>query len=200
MNTYACLWFTALIVSIQTTPLLLNNNSSSSNNSNVQNDAINTYEGTRLHSAKEHHRGIRKMTRFSQKAVSGTTHRMKVASINYRQQTRDDQCFVDYDGKLLAENSVLQVRKKFYQVENCRLERVYHACGPNLLRMLNLVCRVVEQHQAIPISLDVRRRSLGTETKVYRSPARTKKTPGVISESCCENLCSVTELTRYCHR
>ena len=203
MKLYACLWVTALIVSIQTTPLLLKNktkNNTRSSSGNVQNDASNTDGAGRLHSFKKYHSDTRKMTRYSQKAANGTTHRLRVAGIDYRQQSRGDQCFVNYDGKLLAENHVLKVRTKFYRVENCLLERVYHACGPNLLLMMKLVCRLVEQNQAIPISLDLRRRSLGRERKVNHSPPRAKKTPGVITESCCENRCTISEVTRYCHR
>ncbi len=122
---------------------------------------------------------------------------IKTAGISYTQHTINDQCFVEYDGKLLAENSVIKIRRKVFRVEDCVLERVYHACGPNLLLMLGVVCRFFEQDRSSNALASLKREaSLSILHHLYPANNRKKR---VITESCCENLCSISELTRYCH-
>jgi hypothetical protein len=129
--------------------------------------------------------------------IDGTTHHIKAAGVTYRQRINQNQCFVEYEDQLLAENSVIKIRKKVFRVEDCVLERVYHACGPNLLLMLSVVCRVVEQHKlSSPLPNFKREASL---TSMFHPDLITDRTKRVISESCCEDLCSISELTRYCH-
>ena len=148
----------------------------------------------------EHRQNVRQLKNI----VDGTMHRIKAAGATYRQRLRNGQCLVEYNGQFLNENSVVQIRRKLYRVEDCLLERVFHACGPNLLLMLNVVCRVVEKHQTTTIPFpDFRRQT--TPPGQYQNnrrlrPPRASKTPRVITESCCENLCTISELTRYCHR
>lgn len=136
-------------------------------------------------------------TRFS-RGIDGATHHIKSAGVTYRQRVQNDQCFVKYDDQLLAESSVIKIRKKVFRVENCLLERVYHACGPNLLLMLSVVCRVLEQHSPSS-SHNQFKRETSLSSDYYLEPT-TYKTKRVITESCCENLCSISELTRYCHQ
>jgi hypothetical protein len=132
-----------------------------------------------------------------QDKIDGTTHHIKAAGVTYQQRIIDNQCFVEYDGRLLGENSVIKIRKKVFRVDNCLLERVYHACGPNLLLMLGVVCRVVEQHKISNTLVNLKREANVLPTYYFDPTAhRTKR---VITESCCENLCSISELTRYCH-
>jgi hypothetical protein len=196
MNSYILLCFIALVATIQTIPTIdesTNNNGDENRNILVNND---------LQDNSRHHQG--KVLRHLKHIIDGTIHRIKAAGVTYRQRLRDDQCIVEYDGQYLTENSVLQIRKKLYRVENCLLERVFHACGPNLLLMLNVVCRVVEQHQTTtttPVPI-IRRSTITPSTAEYfhRFYARANKTPRVITESCCENLCTISELSRYCHR
>jgi hypothetical protein len=122
---------------------------------------------------------------------------IKTAGISYAQRTINDQCFVEYDGKLLAENSVIKIRRKVFRVEDCVLERVYHACGPNLLLMLGVVCRFFEQDKS-PNALASLKRDASSSILHHLYPTNNRK-KRVITESCCENLCSISELTRYCH-
>jgi hypothetical protein len=131
--------------------------------------------------------------------IHGAIHHIKPAGVTYQQHIKDNECFVEYDGQLLAENSLVKIRKKLFRVENCLLERVYHVCGPNLLLMLSVVCRVIEQHQ-IPSyeSINFKRETSLLPIDHFDSTAYKKKR--IITESCCENLCNVAELTRYCHR
>jgi len=148
-----------------------------------------------------------KVTRHLHRIIDGMTHHIKAARVTYRQRLYDGQCVVEYDDQYLTENSVIQLRKKLYRVENCLLERVFHACGPNLLLMLNVVCRVVEQQETTTTTTtttpmtNLRRHTIPESTSfLHRIYPRADKTPRVITESCCENLCTISELTRYCHR
>ena len=118
------------------------------------------------------------------KKIDGSVHQIKGSSVNYQQRLQGEQCFVDYQGKLLAENEVMQIQKKMYRVEDCLLERVFHGCGPKLIYMLHIVCRVVEQH-AVP--------------RAVASDSSGSKATRMISESCCQDVCNISELTRYCH-
>lgn len=153
-----------------------------------------SHEDTQEHSAEEH--STMKMTREIRTKVDGSTHQVKSTGITYRQRIQGEHCFVEHNGELLAEMSVIQIRKRYYRVEDCSLERVFHACGPNLIYMLNIVCRVVEQDQ------QGGRDAFNGKRHLYRDSSENpmEKYPRTITESCCENLCNVAELTRYCHK
>jgi hypothetical protein len=186
----------ALVATIQTTPAIDDNTSNynisdyDENKSLFPNDNLQDVQN-------ENPKSLRHLNRI----VDGTVHYIKAAKATYRQRLRDDQCVVEYNGQYLSENSVIQLRKKLYRVEDCSLERVFHACGPNLLLMLNVVCRVVEKHQTTTPITDLRRQTTRPSRKFnHRLYPRANKTPRVITESCCENLCTLSELTRYCHR
>jgi hypothetical protein len=187
MNNYIPLCFIALVATIQTMPTIEEGDENKSfliNNDLQDNQHQNS-----------------KASRHLRPIIDGTIHRIKAAGVIYRQRLRDDQCVVEYDSRYLTENSVLQIRRKLYRVENCLLERVFHACGPNLLLMLNVVCRVIEQHQTTTPITSLRWPTIpSSATFINRLYSRASKTPRVITESCCENLCTISELTRYCHR
>ncbi|UJR13496.1 hypothetical protein I4U23_000510 [Adineta vaga] len=127
----------------------------------------------------------------TRREIDGTIHHIKSVGITYQQRIQSNQCFVEYDNQLLSEYSVIKIRKKNFRVENCLLERVYHACGPNLLLMLSVVCRVLEQDGSA---------SSYKLTNTKRAISSTRLTKHVITESCCENLCNISEITRYCHQ
>lgn len=202
MNSYIPLCFVALVAFIQTMPTIddsYNNMDSDDNSNRLINYDLQKFPDFQT-----------KTLRHLKYVIDGSIHRIAAAGVTYRQRLRDEQCVVEYDGQYLTENSVLQIRKKLYRVENCLLERVFHACGPNLLLMLNVVCRVVERHQTTQITTSpstttptindrqtVTPPSLDVIQNIYR---RGSKTPRVITESCCENLCTISELSRYCHR
>lgn len=145
-----------------------------------------------------------KTSRHLKHFIDGNIHHIKLAGVTYQQRLVDGQCAVEYGGQYLTEKSVIQIRKKLYRVENCLLERVFHACGPNLLLMLNVVCRVVEKSQAMttttPLTAVRRDTTPAIPSVLYRLYPRASKTPRVITESCCESLCTISELSRYCHR
>jgi hypothetical protein len=184
----------ALVVDIQSLPTVENDR-----------DANRSYdeESKEVSVNENEHYPTRKSLRQSNKFIDGAIHRIKTASITYRQRLREGQCLVEYEGQFLTENTVLQIRRKLYRVEECQLERVFHACGPNLLLMLNVVCRAVEKQQTttLPSPVESRRQTISSaDIPIRYLRPRADKTPRVITESCCENLCTISELTRYCHR
>ncbi|CAF0875755.1 unnamed protein product [Adineta ricciae] len=133
--------------------------------------------------------------------IDGTVYHIKAVGITYRQRVRSNQCFVEYDNQLLPENAVIKIRKKNFRVENCSLERVYHACGPNLLLMLSLVCRVIDQDvQSYSHSFANFKRSTSLSPRSKFRSTTFSSNRVVITDSCCENFCSIPELTRYCHQ
>ena len=188
----------ALVATIRSMPAPVSDDFSDHNKTGEYDDKIaNDF------SFNSDHRHLDKRTlRTLHNIIDGTLHRIKAVGATYRQRTHDGQCAVEYDGKLLSESSVIQIRRKLYRVEDCLLERVFHACGPNLLLMLNVVCRVVEKHQTTTMpTIDFRRQTIPPSVAfLHRLRPRANKTPRVITESCCENLCTISELTRYCHR
>ena len=129
--------------------------------------------------------------------VDGATYSIKGSSATYKQRLDMGQCYVQFNDRLIPENGTVQVRRKYYRVENCQLERVFHACGPNLLLMLSVVCRVVDQHIS---GNSASRLTRAVESSMsHSSYYEANRSASMITESCCENLCSVAELTRYCH-
>lgn len=131
------------------------------------------------------------------KKIYGTMQHIKAIGITYQQIKKDDECAIEYNNKIYVETNTLKIKKKLYRVENCSLERVYHACGPKLLLMLSIVCRVVEKHKIHNEILDSKRSIVSSSIDHFHTtPYQTKH---VIAESCCEDFCTVSELTRYCH-
>ncbi|CAF1110760.1 unnamed protein product [Rotaria sp. Silwood1] len=126
-----------------------------------------------------------------------TIQHIKALGITYRQIIKDGQCAINYDGQIFIEGDLMKIRKKQFRIENCLLERVYHACGPKLLLMLSVVCRVVEHNKVSDEILNLKR-----ETNfefIHHRDSIIDREKRVIAESCCENHCTVSELTRYCH-
>jgi len=92
-------------------------------------------------------------------------------------------CTINHDGYLLKEGESVEIRGKLYKMEDCGLHRAYHACGSYLLQMVSIACEVVQrQKQTMP------------SKKRFRRFLRRK----LLTEACCETLCTVSEMTRYC--
>ncbi|CAF1209803.1 unnamed protein product [Adineta ricciae] len=96
-----------------------------------------------------------------------------------------DNCTVEYNGNLLTEGQTIEMKKKLYKIEDCGIHRAYHACGVYLLQMVSIACDILRR--------DVR--SLPATKRVRRSIRRK-----LLTEACCETLCTVAEMTRYCPR
>ena len=146
----------------------------------------------------EHHepwsKAVRRGTRDTEAKIDGPVHQLKGSTMTYQQRFQDGECLIEYDGRLFAEQQVMRIRNKMYRVEDCLFERVFHACGPTMVyRMLTIVCQVVEQH------VSPRAMSFNTKRDTSVFDGHGKQVPRMISESCCENFCSISELTRYCH-
>ena len=95
---------------------------------------------------------------------------------------REANCFVEHNGQKLNEGDSVEINGKFYKVEDCALHRAFNACGQHIIYIVNIVCQAVEQH----------RLSSG-KTRVTRF-AQQK----LLTEACCQTLCTVSEMTRYC--
>jgi hypothetical protein len=94
----------------------------------------------------------------------------------------DAKCTVEHNGQRLYEGESVDMKGKLYKVEDCVLHRAYHACGTHILYIMNIVCQAVEHHKISPVLSRSRRF------------ARQK----LLTEACCQNLCTVSEMTRYC--
>ncbi|CAF0861012.1 unnamed protein product [Didymodactylos carnosus] len=116
--------------------------------------------------------------------IDGMYYALKSIGVPYVQRIRNGQCLIDYDDRLLSEGESVQIKGKLYKNEDCLLERAYHACGPNILQMVKIVCRIVDQYLSKITKSIVTRRSAAS--------------PKIISESCCRSVCTISELTRYC--
>ncbi|CAF1043547.1 unnamed protein product [Adineta ricciae] len=92
-------------------------------------------------------------------------------------------CTINHDGTLLKEGESVEIRGKLYKMEDCDLHRAYHACGTYLLQMVSIACEVVRPQK-----------SKRPSSKRFRRFSRRK----LLTEACCETLCTVAEMTRYC--
>lgn len=96
---------------------------------------------------------------------------------------KETNCFVEHNGQKLHEGDSVEINSKFYKVEDCALHRAFNACGPHIIYIVNIVCQAVEQHRS----------SSAGKNRVTRF-AQQK----LLTEACCQNLCTVSEMTRYC--
>ena len=76
----------------------------------------------------------------------------------------------------------MEVKGKIFKVEQCALRRAFNACGKHLLGMINIVCGSLQRD----------------EQKRKQVRARRSARPKLLTEACCESLCTVSEMTRYC--
>ena len=93
-------------------------------------------------------------------------------------------CTMNYDGHSLKESQSVEIKGKLYKVEDCVLQRAYHACGSYLLQMVSIACEILDQQK---------QRKLNHNLRLKRFIPRK-----LLTEACCETLCTVTEMTRYC--
>ena len=107
-----------------------------------------------------------------------STSSLNVASTN-------TSCTVTYRGHVLTEGESTQIDGKIYKVEDCAVQRAFHACGTHLYHVIQLVCQLVDQrkHQTMKKSRTRRRRFSRRKT---------------VTEACCLSVCTVPEMTRYC--
>ena len=92
-------------------------------------------------------------------------------------------CTLKHNGRLLNEGESIEMKGKFYKVENCILNRAYQACGSHLLQMISIACEILD-----------RKKQRTFRTKHFRRFLQRK----LLTEACCHTLCTVDEMTRYC--
>ena len=84
---------------------------------------------------------------------------------------------------VLREGKQVLVKQKLYKVEDCQLQRAYQTCGVNLWHVINIVCSAME---------------VAKEKTTYHSRSQRFVREKLLSETCCLNPCTVTEMARYC--
>ncbi|CAF0916561.1 unnamed protein product [Adineta steineri] len=92
-------------------------------------------------------------------------------------------CTVQHDTHSLTEDEKVTIRGKLFKVEDCNLQRAYQACGTQLWFMLNIVCGAVESQK---------------QGRKFKNHHRRFAQEKLLSEACCQNTCTITEMTRYC--
>jgi hypothetical protein len=93
----------------------------------------------------------------------------------------NNNCTVRYAQHVLHEGDQITLDQKIYRVEDCHIQRAYQTCGTHLWFMINIVCQAIEQHK-------------------YKINNRLRRfvQQKLLTEACCENSCTVTEMSRYC--
>lgn len=90
-------------------------------------------------------------------------------------------CTFKHADQVLHEGDRVTIEQKIYIVEDCHLQRAYQTCGAHLWFMINIVCQAIEQHKG----------------KTHHRLRRFSQ-PKLLTDACCENVCTVNEMTRYC--
>ena len=93
---------------------------------------------------------------------------------------KNSSCQLTHAGRSLNEGESVEIKGKIYKVEDCALHRAYHACGTHIFHIVNIVCQALE-------SRPVRQRRLPRFLR-----------PKLLTEACCQSVCTVSEMTRYC--
>ncbi|CAF0939974.1 unnamed protein product [Rotaria sordida] len=91
-------------------------------------------------------------------------------------------CNLKHKGEELHEGQTIEQSGKFFKVEGCELHRAYHACGTQVLFIINIVCQALDQQRINPMK---QRFSRFVKQKL-------------LTEACCQSVCTVSEMTRYC--
>ena len=92
-------------------------------------------------------------------------------------------CTVRYGTGVFHEGEKLTIRGKLHKVEECIFQRAYQTCGTHLWFMLNIVCQAIEKQKG---------------NNRFSSRLRRFAEEKLLTEACCENSCTVAEMSRYC--
>lgn len=104
-------------------------------------------------------------------------------SFNSNGNLNKTNCTMDIDGRQLVNGESVELKGKIYKMEECRLERAYHACGRHLFKILHIVCDAL-RHE----------RQMKNSHRIQKRFSRRK----LLTDACCLALCTVHEMTRYC--
>ena len=110
------------------------------------------------------------------------------------------KCMVEHEERFYREGEAVMVGKKIYKVEDCQLQRAYQACGAPLWYMINVVCQNVEKQKSRTSALSASTTTTATPITAagvkYRFRRFLRET--LLTDSCCERPCTISEMTRYC--
>lgn len=120
----------------------------------------------------------------------GNEHRADALALN-------GKCGVDHEERFYSEGEAVIIGKKIYKVEDCQLQRAYQACGAPLWYMINVVCQSVEKQKSRTSTLASMTSSPSTAAGVKYRPRRFLRET-LLTDSCCERPCTISEMTRYC--
>jgi hypothetical protein len=96
-----------------------------------------------------------------------------------------DNCIVKHGENLLKEGEIIEIKLKLYKVEDCQLQRAYHLCGIHILNMVSFVCRAIAADQ---------------ERQNFKKNVRRFTQKKLLIDTCCLNVCTISEMARYCSR
>ena len=106
-------------------------------------------------------------------------------------------CSLQVDGRSIVNGESIEMNGKIYKMEECQLDRAYHACGQHLLTILSIVCEILHHEKQIDRttnSVSSTPRPPSSSHHIEKRFSRRK----LLTEACCLNLCTVQEMTRYC--
>jgi hypothetical protein len=89
----------------------------------------------------------------------------------------------------MTEGEIIQIKDKWFKVEDCRLNRAYIvSCGSRLFhQMHDFVCSFIQQHY---------------KKKILKRRQTDDELINLIDKSyydvCCESACTISELIHYC--
>jgi hypothetical protein len=95
----------------------------------------------------------------------------------------NNSCTVKHGNGFLKEGEGIIIRRKLFKVEDCHLQRAYHACGARLWFVVNMVCVAIELDEA---------------TKRINKYIRRFTQEKLLTEACCSSTCTISEIVRYC--
>ena len=84
---------------------------------------------------------------------------------------------------LLKEGEIISIKLKLYKVEDCKLQRAYHVCGPHLWFMIDIVCEAIE---------------LDDGAKRFKKNVRRFTQQKLLIDTCCLSVCTISEMALYC--
>ena len=97
-------------------------------------------------------------------------------------ENKTNICQFNYQGNILSEGQSIEINGKIHKIENCLLHRAFHVCGRHLFNVLNILCQALH----LPTTK--------TKQKRFRRFLRQKS----LTEACCQTVCTIHEMSRYC--
>ncbi|CAF0746883.1 unnamed protein product [Adineta ricciae] len=134
-------------------------------------------------------------TELNPKHLDGKQYTIKGIDTVYTQRvSNNDHCTVEVNGQgesvqMLTEGEIIQLKNKWFKVEDCQLNRAYVAeCGSKLFhKMRELVCSYATEHSTKKV---LKRRQINAEL--------IKSLDQIYYGLCCKTACTVSELLKYC--